>query len=259
MPDDSKHRRSAQEVTGALRQPPEIQAMFDGIVGSYDRLNRIMSGGRDVAWRRAAARIAVSGWADRVLDLASGTGDLALELVRQGAKQVVGLDLSREMLRGASGKIRTHGRQESIHLTQGNAMQLPFADDVFDACTVAFGLRNMPDYSAAIAEMARVTRPSGRVVVLEMVPPRQELLRGGINWYFDRMIPLLGRIISDDPDAYRYLPRSVAAFPRPEVVESMMQAAGLDVTWHRSFALGTVGLIVGLKTGKPPAQPASPA
>lgn len=254
MPDGDDN--SDQSVNGALRRPPEIQAMFDGIVGSYDRLNRIMSGGRDVAWRRAAASVAVSGGAARVLDLACGTGDLALELVRQGAGQVVGLDLSREMLRGANDKISARDRQRSIDLAQGNAMRLPFTDGTFDACTVAFGLRNMPDYSAAIAEMARVVRPSGRVVVLEMVPPRRELLRGAINWYFGLIIPLLGRLISNDPDAYQYLPRSVAAFPRPEVVETMMDSAGLGVSWHRSYGLGTVGLIVGIKTGKPPAGPA---
>ncbi|HUY99343.1 MAG TPA: class I SAM-dependent methyltransferase [Thermomicrobiaceae bacterium] len=234
------------EGWGALRRPPEIQAMFDRIVRRYDLMNRLMSGGRDAAWRRLAAREAVGAGARQVLDLATGTGDLALELARQGAVLVVGADLSRGMLGVAAGKVHAAGRPP-VALAQVNAMALPFAGDGLDACTVAFGLRNMPDYRAAIVEMARVLRPGGRLVILEMTPLRRTLPRTAFAWYFDRIVPVVGGLISGDRDAYRYLPRSVGAFPDAETLAEMMRDAGLRNVRYRLLALRTVALHVGVK------------
>lgn len=220
--------------------------MFDRIVRRYDLMNRLMSGGRDVAWRRMAAREAIDAGVIRVLDVATGTGDLALELAHQGAPLVVGADLSLGMLQGAAGKIARDTRAPLV-LTQADAMCLPFADGSFDACTVAFGLRNMPDYQGAIAEMARVLRPGGRLVILEMTPLRQPLLRTAFSWYFDRIVPIIGGLISGDRDAYRYLPRSVGAFPDVDTVATMMRAADLPCVRTRRLAMGTVALWVGVK------------
>jgi len=240
-------RRGAR---GALRQPPEVRAMFDRIVRRYDLMNRLMSLGRDVAWRRLAAREALAGGARQVLDVATGTGDLALELARQGAPRVVGADFSRGMLQLAADKIR--GRGASIRLLQADAMALPFPDGAFDACTVAFGLRNMPDYEAAVVEMSRVLRPGGRLVVLEMTPLRVPVLRTLFRWYFDRLVPLIGGLISGDRDAYRYLPTSVSAFPPAEELAAIMTRAGLAPVRYQYLMMRTVALHVGVKPGTTP-------
>ena len=233
-------------VAGALRQPGEIESMFDQIVGRYDLMNRLMTGGMDIRWRREAARAAIGDGAARVFDLATGTGDLALELARQGVPLVVGADFSSEMLQAAGRKCAE--RQEArIQLARGDAMHLPFADDSFDAVTVAFGLRNMPDYAAAISEMTRVVVPGGRVVILEMTPIQRPLLSRVASLYADRVIPLIGGLISGDRDAYGYLPRSVNAFPPAGELAIMMRRAGLGFVRYRLFNFGTVALHRGVK------------
>ncbi len=235
-----------QASPGALRRPADIESMFDRIVGRYDTMNRLMTGGMDIRWRRAAARAAIGAGAERVLDLATGTGDLALELARQGVVAVVGVDFAGEMLRAASEKLRASGDRR-VRLARGNAMDLPFASGTFDAVTVAFGLRNMPDYGAAVAEMARVLKPGGRVVILEMSPLQRPLLQRIFGLYFERVVPLIGGLLSGDLDAYRYLPRSVRAFPPAKELAGMMRAAGLSDVRYTRFALGTVALHVGIK------------
>jgi demethylmenaquinone methyltransferase/2-methoxy-6-polyprenyl-1,4-benzoquinol methylase len=233
-------------VAGALRQPGEIESMFDQIVGRYDLMNRLMTGGMDIRWRREAARTAIGNGAARVLDLATGTGDLALELAHQGVPLVVGADFSSEMLR-AAGRKRAEQHETHIQLTRGDATHLPFADGSFDAVTVAFGLRNMPDYAAAIAEMTRVVAPGGRVVILEMTPLQRPFLHRFASLYADRLIPFIGGLISGDRDAYGYLPRSVNAFPPAGELAIMMRRAGLSFVRYRLFNLGTVALHRGVK------------
>lgn len=221
--------------------------MFDRIVRRYDLMNRLMTGGRDLAWRRLAAERAVGSGAELVLDLATGTGDLALALVRQGAQRVVGADLSAGMLEVARAKLSAHGNPP-ISLLRADAMGLPFADDTFDACTIAFGLRNLPDYQAAVCEMARVIRPGGRLVILEMTPLGAPLLRTLFDWYFAHLVPLVGGLISGDRDAYGYLPRSVGAFPTALDLAGMLRRAGLTNVRYRLLAMQTVALHEGIKT-----------
>ncbi len=231
---------------GALRPPDDIQSMFDRIVGRYDVMNRLMTGGMDLTWRRAAARAAIGAGAKRVLDLATGTGDLALELARQGVPTVIGIDFSQEMLSAAAVKVRD-ARVPAIRLGRGDAMRLPFASDTFDALTVAFGLRNLPDYGDAIVEMARVVKPGGRVVILEMSPMRRPILNKAFGLYFEQVVPLVGGLLSGDLDAYRYLPSSVEAFPPAERLVELMRNAGLRNVRFERFALGTVALHIGIK------------
>ncbi len=239
-------RAEKQGRPGALRQPAEIESMFDRIVGRYDTMNRLMTGGMDIRWRRAAARSAIGAGADRVLDLATGTGDLAIELANQGVPVVVGVDLAGDMLHAASDKIVAKGERR-VTLARGNAMRLPFADETFDAVTVAFGLRNMPDYAGAVREMARVLHPGGRVVILEMSPLRQPILNRLFGLYFEQLVPLVGGLISGDGDAYRYLPRSVNAFPPAAALAGIMRDSGLRNVRYELFALGTVALHIGIK------------
>ncbi|WP_040668137.1 ubiquinone/menaquinone biosynthesis methyltransferase, partial [Nitrolancea hollandica] len=174
------------------------------------------------------------------------TGDLAIELRRQGVPVVVGVDFAQQMLDSAAEKLATNGHSEIV-LLRSDAMRLPFPDGSFDACTVAFGLRNMIDYQAAVSEMARVLRPGGRLVILEMTPVRNPLFQTVFGVYFDRIVPFIGGLISGDREAYSYLPRSVSAFPDARKLGRMMRRAGLEQVRFKLLTMGTVALHVGVK------------
>jgi demethylmenaquinone methyltransferase/2-methoxy-6-polyprenyl-1,4-benzoquinol methylase len=223
--------------------------MFDRIVPRYDLMNRLMTGGRDVAWRRRAVREALRGrepsavW---VLDVATGTGDLAIALRDAGAGLVVGLDFSAPMLAAAKRKdLACESR--SIAWVEGDAMALPFPDGAFDALTVAFGLRNLPDYAAALGEMARVLRPGGALICLETTQLSAPAMRTAFDWYFSRVVPLVGGLLSGNREAYAYLPASAVAFPEAESLGQMMLAAGLARVRYLRLGLGTVALHVAMK------------
>lgn len=240
---------------GALRSPSEIRRMFDRIAPRYDLMNRLMSFGRDVSWRRAAARAALAGTPTVVLDIATGTGDLARELAAAGAPLVLALDFSLEMLRRATRK-RPTALASRVTFLCGDAMRLPLRDRSVDACTIAFGLRNLPDYAAAVREFARVLRPGGRLVILETTPfrgPLAPLLR----LYFDGFVPWLGGLLSGDRDAYTYLPRSTAAFPAPEALAALLREAGFAAVQVRHFMLGTVALHIAERAAPPAPQSAA--
>ena len=229
---------------GALQDSRTVSAMFDRIVPRYDTMNRIMTGGRDVAWRRESARVAVADGCRYALDVATGTGDLALDLLDAGAERVVGLDFAPRMIEAA--ELKAAGERRARFLV-GDAMHLPFDDGGFDACTVSFGLRNMEDYPAAITEMTRVLRPGGRLVCLELTPYRTPVLGRAFGLYFSRVVPLIGGILSGDRDAYAYLPASVEGFPDTRSLAAMMANAGLIGVKWRLFGGGTVALHVGVR------------
>ena len=230
--------------SGALEDSKTVSAMFDRIVPRYDTMNRLMTGGRDVAWRRLAATVAVSDGCGYALDVATGTGDLALDLLDAGANSVAGVDFSPRMIEAARRKAT--GRSEATFVV-GDAMSLPFDDEAFDACTVSFGLRNMEDFQAAISEMTRVLKPGGRWVCLELTPYRRPVLGRLFGWYFSRIVPLVGGILSGERDAYRYLPASVDGFPDARSLGAMMVEAGqVKVRW-KLLGGGTVALHAGIK------------
>lgn len=235
---------------GALRSGPAIQEMFGRIARRYDVINRVMTGGRDVAWRRMAVGRAL-GDRDparlRVLDVATGTGDLALALSAAGAGEVAGADFAPPMLHAAKEKDRSAARVAWI---VADALALPFRDDHFDACSVAFGLRNMADYGAALREMTRVLSPGGRIVCLELTPLHAPVVATVFGWYFSNVVPVVGGLLSGDRDAYRYLPTSVAAFPSATALARLMDEAGLEDVTFRRLGGGAVALHVGTKPGK---------
>jgi demethylmenaquinone methyltransferase/2-methoxy-6-polyprenyl-1,4-benzoquinol methylase len=215
----------------------QVQAMFDRIARVYDRMNSVMTAGMHHRWRRRAVDLARVGPGSRALDVATGTGDLAIELSARGA-QVVGLDFSERMLELARAKA------PSIEFVQGNALELAYPDASFDAVTVGFGARNFSDQERGRSELARVTRPGGRVVILEITTPQRPPLSWFFRLWFDRAVPALGRLAGDS-DAYSYLPSSVRRFPGPRELAGKLAAAGLeDVRW-----VLTAGGIIAIHAG----------
>jgi len=218
--------------------------MFDQISPRYDFLNHLLSLNSDVLWRRRAAVHCLG--ARRVLDVCSGTGDMAFEIHRLAGAEVVGSDFSLRMLEVARFKARRRGLDRRVRFQQADTLRLPFGEGRFDAATVAFGIRNVADSGRGIAEMARVVRRGGRVVILEFTLPRNALLRRGYLLYFGRVLPNIGRMIArSEIDAYRYLPDSVARWPEPDELRVRMEAAGLrDVTYDLIFG-GVAAIHVG--------------
>jgi demethylmenaquinone methyltransferase/2-methoxy-6-polyprenyl-1,4-benzoquinol methylase len=225
--------------TGTLEEG-QVRAMFDRIAGFYDLMNSVMTAGLHHRWRARAADLAAVGRGGRALDVAAGTGDLAIELARRvgPAGDVVGSDFSEGMLD------RARAKSSAVRWEWADAMALPYRDGEFDAATVGFGARNFGDLDRGLAEMARVVRPGGRVVVLEITVPQKPPLSTFFSLWFDRAVPLIGRL-TGDPEAYEYLPRSVKRFPDPEALAGRMAAAGLrDVRW-----ILTAGGIIALHVG----------
>jgi demethylmenaquinone methyltransferase/2-methoxy-6-polyprenyl-1,4-benzoquinol methylase len=225
--------------------------MFDRIASRYDLMNTLMTAGLDRSWRRATIAAAGLQAGGRVLDVACGTGRLALAAARVvgPAGEVTGLDASEGMLEvaGAAGRRQASSSRESapaVRWLRGDAMALPFADRTFSATMIGFGLRNLPDYVAGIAEMARVTAPGGRVLVLEIARPRSRLPRLVHATWFRRVVPVIGRLIGRGA-AYAYLPASLDPYPEPRAVGEMMAAAGLVRVRWRWLAGGMTTLHVG--------------
>jgi demethylmenaquinone methyltransferase/2-methoxy-6-polyprenyl-1,4-benzoquinol methylase len=215
----------------------QVRAMFDRIAGVYDVMNSVMTAGLHHAWRARAVDLAEVGPGSRALDVATGTGDLAIALAGRGA-QVVGSDFSDGMLE------RARAKAPQLTFEWGDARDLPYADGAFDAATVGFGARNFGDLDAGLREMARVVRPGGKVVVLEITTPTRPPLSTFFRLWFDRLVPLLGRF----DDAYTYLPASVRRFPDARALGGRLAAAGLvDVRW-----LLTGGGIIAIHHGRVP-------
>ena len=246
--------------------PPEqkvayVRELFGGIARRYDLMNRLMTFGRDRAWRRYTVSKLALGSPDsnprlpRVLDVATGTGDLALETLRQRPDaQVIGLDFVPEMLVLAQQKAAAARLSSSdpaiahpLVLSAGDALRLPFPDAVFDGAVTGFAMRNVTDIPAAFAEMARVVRPGGRVACLEIAKPRMPFFRQLFGLYFYRLVPLLGGWITGRRSAYTYLPHSLTAFLTPDEIGGVMRQTGWrDVTYKR-LMLGTVAVHVGIR------------
>jgi demethylmenaquinone methyltransferase/2-methoxy-6-polyprenyl-1,4-benzoquinol methylase len=222
--------------------------MFSAIAPRYDALNRLLSAGRDRAWRREAVRAARLPVNGRLLDVCTGTADVALEAARQcpGAR-IVGVDFSGPMIALGRQKVIGEGRGDRVALSVAPAEALPFAEEIFDAATVAFGLRNVPDRRQALVEMHRVLRPGGRVVVLEFTTPPGRLFRTLYLWYFHRVLPRIGGWISGHRTAYAYLPASVGEFPSPDGVVTWLRDAGFREVSYRLMTLGIVAIHVGMK------------
>lgn len=220
--------------------PDQVRAMFDRITPAYDRMNRIMSLGMDGSWRALAVRASGVTPGDSALDVCCGTGDLAIELLDAVSTRgrVVGLDFSQAMLDAARAK------SSQVEWVRGDALALPFADGEFAVATIGFGMRNLADPLRGFAELARVVRPGGRVVCLELTDPPAWAAPFARLWT-DRAVPLLGRVVARETDAYRYLPASVHRFPPADELAAVMGRAGLRRVRYRRLSGGAVAVHVG--------------
>jgi demethylmenaquinone methyltransferase/2-methoxy-6-polyprenyl-1,4-benzoquinol methylase len=216
--------------------------MFDAIAKRYDLLNWLLSAGLDRRWRQSAVSALRLTGRERILDVCTGTADLAIA-AQQGARRVVGIDFSAEMLRIGCSKVR--GR--TIALVRADAMRIPIADATMDAATIGFGIRNVERPMDACREIARVLKTNGRLVILEFSLPRAVLIRRLYLWYFRRVLPLVGRAISKHRSAYTYLPESVAAFPSPEEFSGQLRAAGFGTVRAVPLTFGVVYMFVATK------------
>jgi len=227
---------------------PAVRRMFSSIAGKYDFLNRFFSLGIDVRWRRELAS-EISGTGQRpVLDVATGTGDVSLAMAEKDpeGRLIVGTDFSLPMLKVGAGKI-AGSRASRIRLAAGDAYALPFRQNVFDAVTIAFGLRNLDHRVDGMKEMFRVLAPGGRLVILEFSPMERPLVGPFFRFYFHRVMPLIGGIISGNSSAYHYLPESVERFPDPVALSGEMLEAGFSGVRYRPLTLGIAYLHTGIK------------
>jgi demethylmenaquinone methyltransferase/2-methoxy-6-polyprenyl-1,4-benzoquinol methylase len=223
--------------------------MFSGIAGRYDLLNHLLSGNVDKRWRRVAVRALESSLVEgaRVLDVACGTGDLSLVLAEAGAVRVVGLDFCRPMLEIALRKAEADSRL--IPFVEGDALRLPFADETFDAATIAFGLRNLAGVADGLRELRRILRPGGRLAVLEFSSPVVPGFRALFRFYFTRVLPRVGGLLSGSRGAYEYLPDSVLKFPDQKRLAELMREEGFEGVEYRNLTGGVAALHTGTRVG----------
>jgi demethylmenaquinone methyltransferase/2-methoxy-6-polyprenyl-1,4-benzoquinol methylase len=225
----------------ALDKARYVQEMFTRIARRYDLMNSLMTCGRHQAWRRAAARLADPQPGGLALDVATGTGDLALALLAQAhVRHVVGMDFSDGMLWVAREKLLRKDARRRVSLVVGDALRLPFPDKTFACVTSAFLLRNLVDLAQGFSEMRRVTQAGGRVVALEITQPTLPGWSHLFGWYFGRLVPRIGAIVARDREAYTYLPRSVERFVSPRELSRLMESVGLRNVSYRRLGLGTV-------------------
>jgi demethylmenaquinone methyltransferase/2-methoxy-6-polyprenyl-1,4-benzoquinol methylase len=224
----------------------QVERMFDSISPKYDLLNRLCSLGTDQGWRRKVVRGVGKEPVERLLDVATGTADLAI-MGAKAAKQVTGADISDGMLAVGRAKVEKAGLADRITLVQADAAELPFPDASFDAITVAFGVRNFEDLPRGIAGMARVLRPEGRLFVLEFSRPRRTPFKQLFRFYFHRVMPIIGRLVSKDSAAYSYLPESVDAFPQGAAFEDILRQQGLREVRSTLLTFGVATLYTARK------------
>ena len=225
----------------------KVQEMFDHIAPTYDKLNHLMSMNVDRAWRRRALKEIVDGTAQRILDVACGTGDSTIAIAKAAAKgsEVVGVDISEGMMALVEGKAEKAGVGDCIRLEVADGEALPYADGTFDRVACAFGIRNFEHKEKGLAEFLRVLRPGGKAVVLELSVPRNRVVRWVYDLYFTRILPRIGGAVSGDRAAYSYLPASVHNFPSPKEFCRMMEDAGFREVSVRTFTGGLCRLFVG--------------
>lgn len=227
----------------------QVEVMFNHIAGFYDRLNHLFSWGMDKVWRANAIKMLAPFAPRMVLDVATGTGDLAIELCRvlPSISQVTGVDLSLEMMRIGEQKVRSENLDDRITFLQKDCLDLPFENDSFDAVTVAFGLRNFQNIRLGLEEMYRVLQAGAPLMILELSLPISFPWKQGYNFYASQIIPLIARMVSHDVDAYTYLTESIAAMPQRQELTDLMLDVGFREAYYRTLSTEAATIYMGLK------------
>lgn len=230
-----------------LRKKEQVKQMFDTISGSYDGLNRIISLGIDKKWRKKVVAIIKSKRPETILDVATGTGDLAIALAKTTAKKVTGIDIAPKMLDIGQQKIARKQLGEKIELVLADSEHLPFTTHTFDAVTVAFGVRNFENLEKGLTEIYRVLKPKGTFVILETSVPQKTPYRQGYRFYCNSILPFIGRIFSGDRSAYTYLSKSAALFPHGEAFNNILRKIGFIEVTHKPQTFGVATIYVASK------------
>ena len=253
MPDRAGEAGRAGRAGGAGlpldKAPDKISGMFDAIAGRYDFLNTVLSAGLDRYWRRRAIRSLMLSGRETLVDVCTGTADVAIKASQRGAATVIGVDFSGEMLRHGLQKVRAAGLGGRIALVRGDAMRLPVEDAAAEAATVAFGIRNVQDTHAGCSELLRVLKPGGRLAILEFGLPVVPAIRPLYLWYFNHVLPRIGRAVSKHSGAYTYLPASVGGFPFGADFARILETTGFSQVRAKPLAFGVVYLYTGQKPG----------
>jgi len=231
------------------KEPSKIGQMFSSIAHHYDFLNRVLSLGRDRYWRSFAVSNLPPIKNGLFLDVATGTGDVAIEIARRypSGVKVIGVDVSEEMIRRGMEKIKRLNLHERIELRYGDVNNLPFEDGIFDGSLIVFGIRNVEDYKKGIKEMVRVVKDGGRVIIVELTSLQNPFFIRPYRWYITNLLPFVGELLSGRKGAYRYLPESMIDFPAPERLKCIMEDAGLRDVQYRTLTLGITSVHVGIK------------
>jgi len=224
---------------------PHIERMFNSIAPRYDVLNRMLSGGVDQQWRRVVMKEVLDSQPQRLLDVATGTADLALMAARKGVPQVIGVDIADQMLEVGRRKVSKADLDGRVELLNGDAEKLPFSDKQFDVATVAFGVRNFEDLAAGLHQIHRVLRPGGKLIVLEFSRPRVFPVKQLYAFYNRFILPAVGKLVSGDSGAYTYLPESIAVFPEGDEFLNWMDEAGFTQRKARRLTFGIASVYVG--------------
>ena len=222
---------------------PSIATMFDRIAPRYDALNHLLSFNIDKVWRRKVARKVSESHPQTILDVATGTADLSIVLAKHNpACHLVGLDIAEQMLEIGREKVKKHGLEAQIELMAGDAPSPPFQDNQFDAVTVAFGVRNFGELDKGLKEIRRVIKPGGALYILEFSMPTRFPMKQVYGFYLKKILPAIGKHVSKDPEAYRYLSDSVRCFPQPTVFDRQLTSTGLEEVFHEGMTMGIVTL-----------------
>lgn len=241
----------SQKVTpykdSKLGKKEQVTKMFDTISKNYDGLNRVISFGIDVKWRKKVVAILKKEHPESILDIATGTGDLAIALVKTGAKKIIGLDISPGMLAVGQEKVTTKKMDKTIEMVVGDSEDLSFGNDTFDAVTVSFGVRNFETLETGLAEILRVLKPKGTLVVLETSVPTKTPYRQGYAFYTKNILPLIGKIFSKDDSAYGYLSESASVFPHGETFNNILREIGFIEVTNKPQTFGVASIYIAKK------------
>lgn len=230
-----------------LGKKEQVTRMFDAISGNYDGLNRIISFGTDVTWRKRVVEILRRKSPGNILDIATGTGDLAIKLVDTGAAEIIGLDISRGMLEVGRKKVLARQLGNKVQMVLGDGENLQFGDNQFDAATVAFGVRNFEDLEMGLSEIYRVLKPGGTLVILETAVPTKTPFKQGYKWYTQYMLPAIGKLFSKDKTAYAYLSKSAAVFPHGKAFNNILGKIGFIAIENMPQTFGVASIYVATK------------